>query len=132
MKTGYSMIDFNVIFPIQASEFSKSLNFGSNLQVWLQDIHKFKTLPSQKLKLCWVEQETQFDALNWAFNSFTCIEINVLHAFNARSILCVVNYRVISNIHNRTPKSGILFTDMCIIPSHAFNCASISGRCITV
>ena len=30
-KTGYSLIDFNVIFQTQ-SEFIKSLNFGSNLK----------------------------------------------------------------------------------------------------
>ena len=31
-----------------------------------------------------------------------------------KSILCIVNYMITSNIHNRTPKSGILFTDICI------------------
>ena len=29
MKTGYSLTDFDVIFPMQSSEFAKSLNFGS-------------------------------------------------------------------------------------------------------
>jgi len=32
MKTGSILIDFDVIFPIQSSEFIKSLNFGSNLK----------------------------------------------------------------------------------------------------
>ena len=32
IKTGYSLIDFDMIFPIQSSEFIKSLNFGSNLK----------------------------------------------------------------------------------------------------
>ena len=32
MKTGYIMIDFDVIFPIQSSEFIKSLSFESNLE----------------------------------------------------------------------------------------------------
>ena len=32
MKTGYNLIDFDVIFPIQSSELLKSLNFGSNLE----------------------------------------------------------------------------------------------------
>ena len=36
-----------------------------------------------------------------------------VHAFNVKSILCIVNYMIINNIHNRTPKSGILFTDLC-------------------
>ena len=30
MKTGYSLKDFDVIFPIKSSEFIKSLNFGGN------------------------------------------------------------------------------------------------------
>ena len=29
---GFRLIDFDVIFPIQSSEFIKSLNFGSNLK----------------------------------------------------------------------------------------------------
>ena len=32
MKTGYSLIDFNMIFPIQSSEFTKLLQFGSNIK----------------------------------------------------------------------------------------------------
>ena len=32
MKTGYSQIDFDVIFLIQSTEFIKSLNFESNLK----------------------------------------------------------------------------------------------------
>ena len=31
-KTGYILIDFDVIFPIQSPEFITSLNFGSNLK----------------------------------------------------------------------------------------------------
>ena len=31
IKTGYILIDFYVIFPIQFSEFIKTVNFGSNL-----------------------------------------------------------------------------------------------------
>ena len=45
-----------------------------------------------------------------------------VHVFNVKSILCIVNYMIIrrstmltSNIHNRTPKSGILFTNIYII-----------------
>ena len=29
IKTGCSLIDFDVIFPMQSSEFTKSQNFGS-------------------------------------------------------------------------------------------------------
>ena len=32
MKTGYIMIYFDVIFPVQLLEFIKSVNFGSNLK----------------------------------------------------------------------------------------------------
>ena len=32
MKTGYIMIHFDVIFPVQLSEFKKSVYFGSNLK----------------------------------------------------------------------------------------------------
>ena len=32
MKTGYILIDFDVIFPMRSSEFIKPLNFGSNLK----------------------------------------------------------------------------------------------------
>ena len=32
MKSGFSPIDFDVIFPIQSLEFMKSLIFGSNLK----------------------------------------------------------------------------------------------------
>ena len=32
MKTGYILIDFDVIFPIQSTEFIKLLNFGSNVK----------------------------------------------------------------------------------------------------
>ena len=38
----------------------------------------------------------------------------LVHAFNLKSILCFVNYMIIINIHNRMPKSGILFTVACI------------------
>ena len=41
MKTGYILIDFDVIFPIQSSEFIKSLNFGGNLKKKLQKIPTF-------------------------------------------------------------------------------------------
>ena len=30
IKTGYSLIDFKVSFPMQSSEFTKLLNLGSN------------------------------------------------------------------------------------------------------
>ena len=32
MKTGFRLIDFEVIFPMQSSEFIESLNFGSNMK----------------------------------------------------------------------------------------------------
>ena len=32
MKTGSILIDFDVIFPMQLSEFIKSVNFGSNMK----------------------------------------------------------------------------------------------------
>ena len=32
MKTGSMLIDFDVIFPMQLSEFIKSVNFGINLK----------------------------------------------------------------------------------------------------
>ena len=32
LKTGYIVIDFDVIFPMQSSEFIKALDFGSNLK----------------------------------------------------------------------------------------------------
>ena len=32
IKNGYSLIDFDSIFPIKSSEFIKSHNFGSNLK----------------------------------------------------------------------------------------------------
>ena len=32
MKTGSILIDFVVIFPIQLSEFIRSVNFGSNMK----------------------------------------------------------------------------------------------------
>ena len=32
MKTGFSLIDSDVIFPIQSSAFIKALKFGSNLK----------------------------------------------------------------------------------------------------
>ena len=38
----------------------------------------------------------------------------LVYTFIVKLISCFVNYTVISNIHNRTPKSGILFTDICI------------------
>ena len=38
----------------------------------------------------------------------------LVHAFNVKSILCIVNYMLVCNIHNRTPKSGIIFTDVCV------------------
>ena len=31
IKTGYSLIDFDVIFPMQSSELTKSFNFRNNL-----------------------------------------------------------------------------------------------------
>ena len=40
------------------------------------------------------------------------IPVFLVHAFNVKSILCIVNYMIV--IHNRTHKSGILFTDKCI------------------
>ena len=38
----------------------------------------------------------------------------LVHEFNIKSIICIVNYMIISNNHNRTPKKDILFTDICI------------------
>ena len=32
MKTGYILMDFDVIFPVQLSEFIKSVYLGSNLK----------------------------------------------------------------------------------------------------
>ena len=32
IQTGNSLIDFDVIFPIQSSEFTEALNFGSDLK----------------------------------------------------------------------------------------------------
>ena len=32
MKTGFFLIDFDVIFLMQSSEFIKSVNFGSNMK----------------------------------------------------------------------------------------------------
>ena len=32
MKTGYILMDFDVIFPVQLSEFINSVYFGSNLK----------------------------------------------------------------------------------------------------
>ena len=41
--------------------------------------------------------------------------IFLVHTFNVKKISCLVNYMIIiSNIHNRMPKSGILFTDISI------------------
>ena len=42
------------------------------------------------------------------------IPVFLIHAFNVKSIFCIVNYMIINNIHNRTAKSGILFTEICI------------------
>ena len=38
----------------------------------------------------------------------------LVHALNVKYILCNINYMIINNIPNRTPKSGILFTGICI------------------
>ena len=32
MQTGYILMDFSVIFPMQLSEFIRSMNFGSNMK----------------------------------------------------------------------------------------------------
>ena len=40
MKTGYILIGFDGIFPIQSSEFIKSVNFGSNLIKTARKNHK--------------------------------------------------------------------------------------------
>ena len=37
----------------------------------------------------------------------------LVHAFNVKSVLCIVNC-MLSNIYNRTPKSGMLFTNISI------------------
>ena len=42
------------------------------------------------------------------------IPVFLVQAFNVKSILCIINYRIISNIHNKTPTNAILFTDICI------------------
>ena len=42
------------------------------------------------------------------------IPVFLVHAINVKPIFCIVNYMIISNIHNRTPKLGILFTYICI------------------
>ena len=42
------------------------------------------------------------------------IPVFLVHAFNVESILCIVNYMIKSNVHNRMPKTGILFTDICL------------------
>ena len=42
------------------------------------------------------------------------IPVFLVHAFNVKSVSCIVNYLMISNIHNRTLKSDILFTYLCI------------------
>ena len=38
----------------------------------------------------------------------------LVHTFNVTSVSSFVKYMIISNIHNRTPKNGILFTDLWI------------------
>ena len=43
MKTGFNMIDFDEIFPIQSSEFTKSLYFQSNSKK-LQSNYKKKKI----------------------------------------------------------------------------------------
>ena len=40
VKTGKCLIDFDVIFPIQSSEFIKSSNFTSNLKKKMLKKHK--------------------------------------------------------------------------------------------
>ena len=42
------------------------------------------------------------------------IPVFLVYTFNVKSISCIVNYVILNNIHNRTPKIGILFTDVCI------------------
>ena len=40
------------------------------------------------------------------------LPVFLVHAFNVELILLIVNYMIINHIHNRTPKSSILFTDI--------------------
>ena len=42
------------------------------------------------------------------------ITVFLVHAFNVKAILFIVNYMIISNIYNRMPKSDIIFIDTCI------------------
>ena len=46
-------------------------------------------------------------------NSSTTQKSILVFTFNAKSILSFINYMIISSIHNITPKSSILFTDLC-------------------
>ena len=40
-ETGYITMEFDVIFPMHLSEFTKTLNFGSNLKkTWKKNIEK--------------------------------------------------------------------------------------------
>ena len=43
------------------------------------------------------------------------MQVFLVHTFNVTSILCFIKYMImISNNQNRTLKSGILFTDLCM------------------
>ena len=62
MKTGYSLIDFDVNFPIQSSEFIKSPNFGSQLKK-LQDKNLKKSYFHLKIALY------GYKTILWIWNS---------------------------------------------------------------
>ena len=55
----------------------------------------------------------------------TIIPVFLVHTVNVKSILFSVNYMTMSNNHNRTPKSGILFTYSCIREQTRF-CEALS------
>ena len=58
------------------------------------------------------------------------IPVFLVHTFNVTSTLCFVKYVMISNIHNRTPKSCILFTDFCI--KYLFNWHDFMNHSVVV
>ena len=52
IKTGHSLIDFDVILRIQSSEFTKSLNFRSSLKKYLRN----KIIFSRKKLFLWIKK----------------------------------------------------------------------------
>ena len=54
------------------------------------------------------------------------LPVFLVYSFNLTSKLCFVKYMMLSNIHNRTPKSGILFADLW--GSSVFRGKEVRGR----